>query len=282
MVRAGWCPRNPFLVDCGPLPTRGIRTVRPIRVLLAVSAAALVAAACGDDSTSGSGSPAQAGGSSTPSAAASSSAAGSEIASLEATEILTRARAAFTKAESVRLTGGGASAGESFTVDMRYGADKAIGTVSNNGQKIELRRIGQTVYLRADKAFWAQTAGAAAAELLGGKYLKAPVADKRVAQLASFTDKDEFGAEVLDPEGKVTKGQTKTIRGVPAIGLDESSGADSGTLYVATTGEPVPLQVAPKAGSSESGSLEFLDYGKSVDVEVPPAAQTIDVTKLGN
>lgn len=256
--------------------------MRPIRVLLAVSAAALVAAACGDDSTTGTGAPAQASGSAAPSAAA-SSAAGGEIAALDAPEILTRAKAAFTKAESVRLTGGGATGGEKFTIDMAYGSGgKAIGSVSNGGQKIELRRSGQTVYLKADKAFWTQTAGAAAAELLGGKYLKAPLTDPKVAQLATFTDKNAFISEVLDPEGTVTKGDIKDVRGTPAIGLVDKSETSGGTLYIATTGEPLPLQLAPAAGGGDSGLLEFLDYGKAVEVPVPPAAETIDVTKLGN
>ena len=48
------------------------------------------------------------------------------------------------------------------------------------------------------------------------------------------------------------------------------------------TGEPLPLQLLPVAASSDTGTLDFLDYGKAVTVEVPPAAQTIDVTKLGN
>lgn len=256
--------------------------MRPIRVLLAVSAAALVAAACGDDSTTGTGAPAAAGSSAAPSSAApSSSAAGGELASLEAPEILSRAKAAFTKVESVRLSGGGSSSGQTFTVDMRYGPDKAIGTVGNGGQEIELRRIGKTVYLKADKAFWTQSAGAAAAELLGGKYLKAPTTDPRVAQLATFTDKDAFATEVLDSEGTVTKGRTTTIRGTEAIGLVEKGDSDGGTLFIAATGEPLPLQVAPDTAGGEKGSLDFLDYGKSVEVAVPPAAQTIDVTKLG-
>lgn len=251
--------------------------MRPTRVLLAVSAAALLAAACGDD-TSG-GAPAAAG---STSASASASAAGGELASLDATEILTRAKTAFKKAESVHLTGGGASGGESFKVDMRYSADKAIGTVSSSGQEIELRRIDKTIYLKADKAFWTQSAGAAAAELLGGKYLKAPLTDQRVAQLASFTDKDAFVDEVLDDTGTITKGEPKDVRGTPAIGLVNKDTDGGGTLYVATSGEPLPLQLLPEAGGADSGTLDFLDYGKAVTVAVPPAAQTIDVTKLGN
>jgi hypothetical protein len=248
---------------------------------MALSATALVVAACGDDSTSGSGTPAGAAGS--PSASASASPSGSSLTALSGTQILAKAKTAFQQAETVRLKGGGSTEGENFQIDMSYGQDKALGTVSSSGQRIELRRIGKTVYLKADKAFWTRSAGAAAAELLGDKYLKAPVTDQRVASLATFTDKDQFAGEVLDPDSnELTKGPEKEIRGTPAIALIDKS-ADGGTLYVATSGEPVPLQITPEGAKTgdTSGSLDFLDYGKSFDVAVPPAAQTIDVTKLG-
>jgi hypothetical protein len=263
--------------------------VRPIRLLLAVSATAVVVAACGDDSTSGSGTPARADGSSAASSP-SASAAGGGVADKSADEILTAAKAAFQKAESVRLKGGGTADGETFQIDMAYGPDKALGSVSSSGQKIELRRIGTTVYLKADKAFWTQSAGAAAAELLGDKYLKAPVTDQRVASLASFTDKDKFAGELFDKDstdGPLSKGEQKDVNGSPAIALVDKS-ADGGTLWIATSGDPLPLRLTPEGtkatGSTpaESGSLDFTDYGKSFEVPVPPAAETIDVTKLGN
>ena len=254
--------------------------MRPTRVLLAVSAAALLAAACGDDSTSGSGAPADSR-AAAPSSSAAPSAAADGISALSATEILNRSQAAFKQADSVRLTGSGSSGSSKFGIDMRYSSDgKAIGTVTNSGQKIELRRIGQTVYLKADQAFWTSTAGAEAAKILTGKYLKAPLSDARVKQLAGFTDKNSFADQVLTPSSSVTKGGTKTVHGVPAIGLVDKSGTGSATLYIATTGQPVPLQLAPSAGSAGEGSFDFLDYGKPVDVPVPPAAETIDVTKL--
>jgi hypothetical protein len=253
--------------------------MRPTRVLLAVSAVALVATACGDNSTSGAGAPSQAAGSSA--ASASPSAASSGVADLAATEIFAKSKAAFKAADTVRLKGSGASGTTKFAIDMQYStAGNAVGTVSNGGQTIELRRIGQTVYVKADKAFWTKSAGAAVAELLGGKYLKAPLSDSRVAQLGAFTDKNSFADEVLSPSDSVTKGDTKSIRGVPAIGLVDKSSTGSATLYVATTGEPVPLELAPTSGSATEGSFDFLDYGKSVDVAVPPAALTIDSTKL--
>jgi len=253
--------------------------VRPSRVLLAVSAAALVAAACGGDSTEPAAAP-----SSSAAASSSSAPAGGDLASLPPKEILAKATAAIDAADTVRLKGGGSSEGDNFEIDMRYGsAGQAYGTVSSSGQTIELRRVGQVIYLKADTAFWTATAGAEAAKLLGGKFLKAPLTDPRVAELASFTDKEAFVGEVLEPDGELTMGDTKEVRGVPAVGLVSKGGTagDNGTLYVATEGEPYPLQLAPEAGSGETGYLDFLEYGEPVTVQAPPAADTVDVTKLG-
>ena len=250
--------------------------MRPTRVLLAVSAAALVAAGCGDDSTSGTAAPA------TDRAATSSPAAAGDLASLSAEQILAKAKAAIKAADSVRLKGGGSSSGQSFQVDMRYSSDgKAIGTVSNAGRTVELRRVGQVVYLKADAAFWSSTAGAQAAKVLGGKYLKAPLTDQRVASLAAFTEKDAFVDEALKGSGTLSKGGTKDVRGTPTIGVVSKQADSGGTLYVATTGQPYPLQLVPSAGGTDRGSLDFLDYGKPITVAVPPAAQTVDVSSVG-
>lgn len=252
--------------------------MRPFRVLMAVSAAALVAAACGDDSTEPAAAPTQAG--------SSSASAGDDLASLPPEQILAKAKAktAIESADSVRLKGGGSSGSDTFEVDMHYGADdKAYGTVSSSGQTIELRRVGQTVYLKADAAFWQATGGPQAAKLLGGKFLKAPLTDARVKELADFTDKDAFVSEVLEPDGELTKGDTKQIDGKSAIGLVNKTTAtnEGGTLYVATEGDPYPLQLVPDAGSKDSGQLAFTEYGEPVEVKVPSAAETVDVTKLG-
>lgn len=255
--------------------------MRPTRVLLAVSAAALLSAACGDDTT-GSAAPATTSGAGTPSASAPASTSGGGLAALPATEILAKASAALKAAPSVHLKGSGSSGGQTFEIDMRYGkAAQAVGTVTANKQKIELRRDGRSVYVKADAAFWQSTGGAAAARLLAGKWLKAPLGDQRVAGLAAFTDKDQFTSGILKADGTVTKAETKTIRGVEAIGLRSSGAQGGGILYIASTGDPVPLQIVPEAGGGDAGQLDFLDYGKTVDVQAPPASQVVDASKLG-
>ncbi|HST65060.1 MAG TPA: hypothetical protein VLM05_07705 [Mycobacteriales bacterium] len=257
--------------------------MRPIRVLLTVSAAALVAAACGDDS------PPAAAGSSAPAAptsaaassgsASSGSASGSGTAGLPAADILARTRTAFKAAKSVHVTGGGTSGQDTFKVDMRYSAaGNAIGTVTNGGETIELRRVGQVVYLKASTAFWTATAGAKAATAFGGKYVKAPVTDQRVAAVVSLTDKGAFIDAALSTTGGVEKGATKTVNGTQAIPLTIKDSAGGSTLFVAATGEPLPLEVLPQAGGTDTGKVDFLDYGVAVNPAAPPAAQTVDVS----
>ena len=252
--------------------------MRTIRILVAASAVALAAVACGQDATTtaGSGSAAPA----ATSASASASAAGG-VAGLPATEILARAKTAFNQASSVHVTGRGASGSSTFSVDMRYGADgKAVGTFDNSGETVEIRRVGQVIYVKASPAFWTAAAGAKAASLFGGKFVKAPLADKRLASVVSLTDKASFIDSALATSAGVTKGAATTVNGTPAIGLTIKTSAGGSTLYVATTGQPVPVEAAPQAGGTDSGKIDFLDYGAAVDVPVPAASETVDVSAL--
>lgn len=240
--------------------------MRPSRVLLTLTAAALLAAGCATDTTSGSGAP-----------AASPSPSGNGVADLTAEQILARSKAALQGATSVRIKGSGGAGSEKFDLDMRYSGTSSVGTISAAGQPVELRRLGPTVYLKGGREFWVGTAGEGAAELLAGKWLKSPLTDKRFADLAEITDLDQAASGILEPDGKVSKGQRKTIDGTAAIGL--TSGGDDGTLYVATTGEPYPLQIE-STDPKDPSMLSFADYGKPVTVETPAADTVIDVTKL--
>jgi hypothetical protein len=260
-------------------------SVRPIRRLAACAGAAtvLLVAGCGG-TTEGSGTAASpsagstaSGGSST--ASPSGSATGNGVADLPADQILARAKAALKSADSVRIKGTGRESAQTFSLDLRYSGANTAGTLGVGGQTIELRKLGKVVYLKGSREFWRSSGGEAAAQLLAGKWLKTPANDKRFGDLSELTDLSKAADGLLDPDGTLTKGETKTVNGVQAIGLT-SSGKDPGTLYVATTGEPYPLQIASSASSSSQGSLDFLDYGKPVTVSTPPAEQVVDVSKL--
>lgn len=250
--------------------------MRPFRLFSTAASgivAVLLVAGCGSDSTAGSGAAA----SSSP--APSPTPTGNGVADLSADQILAKAKAALAGAESTRIKGSGGQGQQKFDLDMRYSGADSTGTFGINGQTVELRKVGAAVYLKGSREFYTGIGGEGAAQLLAGKWLKTPQTDKRFADLAEIADLSKAAEGILDPDGTITKGGVKTVGGVEAITLI-SKGKDGGNLYVATTGEPYPLRIEPSAASGETGSLTFSDFGKPVTVQVPPADQVVDVSKL--
>jgi hypothetical protein len=246
----------------------------PTRSIMVVAAAALgLVAGCGGSGT-GASAP-------TTSPSASPTPTGNGIASLPPAQILARAKTALLAAPSVHLTGNVTSGGQQLMLDLSSsGKDGGRGTISQSGQTIEVLRIGSTVYIKADADFWrAQTGNANAAQLLQGKYLKAPVSDPKMASIAELTQIDKYVSGLLSPTGTLTKGQQKTIRGTEAIAV-VISGKGGGTLYVATNGQPYPLQIT-SSDPTEPGTIDFVEYGQPVALTPPPAEQVIDTSKLG-
>jgi hypothetical protein len=249
--------------------------VRSIRVLAAVAVASVAAltAACAKTDTPGSAAPA--------SRSESPSLTDNGVAKLTANQILDKATAAFRRAGSVHIKGSGFADGEQFSMDLRLkGSAGGYGTLTSNGQTLEVIRIGKTAYLKADKGFWENQVNAQVAKLLDGKYVKGPTTHPSLKPLASLTDLTDAARELLKPDGAIRKGSRQKIDGVNAIGLVDAS-ADGGTLYIALQGEPYPLRVVPNTKSrDDQGALEFLEYGEPVTLTAPPDAQTIDSSRL--
>lgn len=256
--------------------------MRPSRLLAAaaIAVAALTTSCAKAGTGTGSGTPESALGAPVTSAAPKPTDNG--VATLTATQILARAKTAFQRSGSVHVKGSGFSDGDQFALDMRIkGSAGGTGTLTINQQILTLTRIGGTLYVKADEAFWrSQTGSADAGRLLAGKYLKASMRDPNYAALGTFTDLAGVADGILTTAGPLTKGARRTIAGTPAIALVDR-GKDGGTMYVALQGPPVPLRLdAPTTGTDDQGSLDFLEYGKAVRLAAPPAALTIDTSKL--
>jgi hypothetical protein len=196
-------------------------------------------------------------------------------ASKSATAILADAKRAALAAGSARVTGTIHDAGQTIGLDLKITRRGGGGTMTLQGSKLDIIRLGKSVYIRAPSSFYEKVgAGKAAGQLLNGRWLKAPASTPDFADLASLTDMNAFVAEALKPDGTVSKGGQTTIDGQKAIELKSSKG---GSLYVAATGKPYPIEFKGDGGSS--GTLKLSDWGSATAPTAPKNA--IDIGALG-
>jgi len=207
---------------------------------------------------------------------ASSAPAGNGVAALTGDEILKRAKAALTQAKSFRAKGAMAEDGQQTEIDLKVSGADFAATLSFDKAKVELLAVGGKKYLRPNAQFWAIATsaeqGKTLSQAMGGRWVAGADSDQSFGELFTVGSVDEL----LKPTGTLSKGEEKKIGGVPAIGLKDSGDPDS-VLYVATTGEPYPLQMVAKAGSA----MVFSAFGETfTDIKAPAADQIVDMGKL--
>jgi hypothetical protein len=204
-----------------------------------------------------------------------SSSKGNGIESKTPTEIVAAAKVLADSANSVHVAGSIQSGGSPITLDLHLLASKGgRGQLSENGLSFELIQIHGTVFIKGSPAFYRHVAGPTAAQLLQGRWLKAPASTGNLASLASLTDLHQLMDTTLVQHGTLAKGATTTIAGQKVLAITDTS--NRGTLYVATTGPPYPVAVT-KAGTS-SGRVLFSNWNAPVSVLAP--ANAIDITQL--
>jgi len=198
------------------------------------------------------------------------------IAALTADQALTKAKDTAKVQKSVHVAGKVTNGGQTMALDLHLqkGAP-GYGSITVAGSTVQIVTTTTDVYMKADKAFWTNLGSAAAAEAVGGRWVKAPASNASFKGLVDFTNFDVAVAEILKPTGTLTKGTEGTVNGQPALPLKDSTG---GQLWIATTGDPLPIQIdGEKAGEM----VAFSDWNAAVTVPVPAAADTVDFTKLG-
>lgn len=196
-------------------------------------------------------------------------------ASKPALQILADAKRAATSASAVHYHGSIVNAGSQLTIDLTVDASRGgTGTMSMQGLSFDLVRIGDKAYIRGSDAFYRKFAGAAAAQLLHGRWLEFPANKGQLAVLTQLTDIGKFFA-LCEGKSGVVKGGETTVDGQKAIAI--RSKKTDGTMYVATTGKPYPVEVV--GGKSSPGTITFDGWGKSVTLTAPKGA--IDISKLG-
>jgi hypothetical protein len=198
------------------------------------------------------------------------------VASKAPGEIVAATKAAADSASSVHVSGSIVSDGSPITLDMSLVAGQGgRGQLSENGLSFELIELDGTVYISGSPAFYKHFAGSTAAQLFQGKWLKAPATSGDFAALASLTDlRKLLDAALENHHGKLTKGDTTTVAGQKVVGVNDAS--DGGTLYVAVTGKPYPIEIAKNGAGG--GKVVFDRWNEPVTLKAP--ADSVDVAKL--
>jgi hypothetical protein len=218
----------------------------------------LAVAACGGSSSSGSGS----GGSD------------NGISSKSPDQIVTEVTNAVNGVNSVHVAGAVTNSGAKTTLDLNLVNGKGgKGSMSQAGLAFKIVAVGNQVYINGSNAFWSKFGGNAAAQLLSGKWLKAP-ATGQLSSIASLTNVRTLFNQLLSSHGKLAKGQTTTIHGQKVIAVNDTT--NGGTLYVATTGKPYPIELS-KTGS-DGGQITFDQFNQPVTLAAP--TNSIDISKL--
>jgi hypothetical protein len=191
--------------------------------------------------------------------------------------VLADAKAAATSANSVHVSGHLVSSGTPVTLDLTMVRGKgATGSASINGLQFDAVRVGDTVYIHGSDDFYKHFAGAAVAQLLHGRWIKASTNQKQFRSFAPLTDIAALLARVSKSHGKLVNDGETTYKGQQVVAIRDTS--DNSKLYVAATGKPYPVALVG-GEKSQSGTIAFDDWNKAVSLAPPKSA--IDISQFG-
>ncbi len=181
-----------------------------------------------------------------------------------AAQILHDVRAVVADATSVHLSGHVTSR-TAINLDLHLARTGGSGKVSSKGIAFRVTRIGNAAYFTGTQAFYRHFTNPAGIALLNGKWLKVPATDTRFAAFSRLTDMTALLGQVLQPTGTVVKVGTQALDGVRVIGLRDTT--HRGTLYVAATGVPYPVEVVTTG--AHPAVVKFDHWNQQITLRAP-------------
>jgi hypothetical protein len=201
---------------------------------------------------------------------------GNGIEKLSADKALAKVKAAAADVQSVHVKGAINQSGQSLTLELFVSSDAAQGRIGLGGGTMDLRLVNGVTYFRGDsKVFAAFGANTTQASLAANRWIKDTGSNGPATAFAAFLDTKKLFDQLLTPQGSITTGGSASVNGQKALILVDNS-ASGGKLYVAETGEALPLRIE-RTGSS-GGRVDFSDYNADVHVDVPAGA--VDLSQL--
>jgi hypothetical protein len=197
------------------------------------------------------------------------------VASKTPKEIIAATKTAAAHASSVHISSKANVRHSSFTLDAALSPDASRARVSVLGSTFEVIRTANEVYVKGNPTFTAGLGGSLGVKIPPNTWIESP-ADGPLRETAAFANIKTELPVILSGPGQVTKGATTTIAGQSAVAVKQHRKLSTTTIYVATTGEPYPLQL-DKTGR-ETGQTTFTNWNQPVHIDPPTSA--IELSQL--
>jgi hypothetical protein len=198
------------------------------------------------------------------------------IAAKPAAQIVTTAYTAMESAVSVRVDGSISDSGQRYTIDLTMAPAGVRGSMTAPFDGARLASIDMvlakgTMYVRSS-TLWQQVGGATLGSLLDNRWVTLPASS---AADFPFMNAKSF-IKLLNNGGLKSLGKDRvigvrtTVHGQPAIELSAKGAA----LYIATTGQPYPLEI--RQGSQ---NVMYFQYS-SLPASITAPPHPLDLSKL--
>ena len=222
-----------------------------------------------------------AGSSASPSTDAEPAKPANPLEGLSARQVFAKSKAAFKDSESVHVVARLKDGKDRIVINLKLNdTGKAIGSLTINGSKIDIRRRGKTLYYQGDRKFWKDAAGNQAANLFVDKWLMTKQSAHEIDEFFDLTDLDFYRDESMKLNAAERRGlrlvKGINVAGQATVGLKDTVGPkdERGTLYVAAADPALPMKFATKDGQF----LRFQDWGLTITVRAPK--NPLDIAEL--
>jgi hypothetical protein len=188
-------------------------------------------------------------------------------------QVATDAANALEQSGAAHAKGSVTSSGQAGDLDLQLQGTDVSGTLTLQGQKIQVISTGGKTYIQAPVSLYtAQGVPATIAGELDGKWVIVP--DSAASSFGTFTLKG-LADELRKPTDATYKDPvtTATVDGQKVVVVTQTDGS---TLDVAASGQPYPVKEESKGSSPSTVTLS--DFGKKTTITAPAGA--LDLTQL--
>ncbi|MFJ3498463.1 hypothetical protein ACIPPJ_33405 [Streptomyces sp. NPDC086091] len=198
-------------------------------------------------------------------------------------EVLVQAASQMSEARSLSLRYSSVKKAVEEKIDVRINSSgDCTGDYDKEGSGFSLIKSGERILLKPNDKYWITVGGDTTGEVraaLDGRWLVMDGNDKQYKDVAALCDIDRFMKLITDDSLKAVTGDVVTIDGQRAIPVREEKGQEVTTGYVAAEGDPRIIRIE-NSDNKEKTTISFSDFNAPVNVEEPPASETVTLEEL--